>query len=213
MGRRSQSNYIFIDAPKSGWLSDINFLELRYLSQQLEIEAQTLGFELRQATVAATGASKRGDIAQLANQKKSDVRNVYLLKRFGEQLPPNSVISAKGRALLALPREFSAKPHLLEEVRRRIPYIFRFIDGDPSSVALRREMQATKDQLVAAIRSISLGSIDELTQTYLQVAEEFLDILHGLGGAYSAEQARQERAIFLKGGMKFDGLFEMSVSY
>jgi hypothetical protein len=52
-----QSKYIFIDAPKSGWLSDINFVELLSLSQLLESESETLGFALRNVTVTATGAS------------------------------------------------------------------------------------------------------------------------------------------------------------
>lgn len=66
-------------------------------------------------------------------------------------------------------------------------------------------MQTTKDRLIKAIRSGSMGEVDDLRQTYLLVAEEFLTTLNDLGGGYTAEQARNEQNSF-----PFEGWNEVS---
>ena len=101
--------------------------------------------------------------------------------------------------MLAIPREFAADSGFVNEISKRASQAFKLTDAEPSSVAFRREMQGTKDQLIAAIRSASSGAVDELRSTFLEVAEEFLETLHQLGGGYSAEQARKERANFFEG--------------
>ena len=49
-------------------------------------------------------------------------------------------------------------------------------------------MESTKDRLITAIRGASLGAIEDLKQTYLLIAEEFLTILNELGGGYGMAQ-------------------------
>jgi len=68
-------------------------------------------------------------------------------------------------------------------------------------------MQGTKDQLAQAIRDHALGEIDELRQTYLQIAEEFLTLLVELGGGYTAEQAQKERGNYFESWTEIRWLF------
>jgi hypothetical protein len=88
---------------------------------------------------------------------------------------------------------------MVDEVRSRMIQIFRFSTTESASLEFRREMQSTKDRLVAAIRSAAMGEVEELTATYMLVAEEFLTTLNELGGGYTAEQARNERGAFFQG--------------
>ena len=44
-----------------------------------------------------------------------------------------------------------------------------------------------------------MGEVEELTATYMLVAEEFLTTLNELGGGYTAEQARNERGALFQG--------------
>lgn len=192
-------NYVLIEHPRFGWVSDINFDDLQSLTSLLQTQARRLGFEVSEEAKTVSNATIRSTKPVRPQVQESFSKKIYLLKRYREQLPPDSPFSASGRAILAIPKEFAADPRLVEEVRRRTLQVFRLTSAEPSSEIFRREMQGTKDQLVAAIRSVSLGAIDDLRQTYLGVAEEFLKILHQLGGGYSAEQARNERSNFFEG--------------
>lgn len=118
-----------------------------------------------------------------------------LLRRYKEEFH-GDLIFTRDKSVLALPKRLAGNPYVVNEVRAAVVRIFKFSDAQPPSVAFRREMQSTKDRLIAAIRDASLGVIDELRQTFLLVAEEFLITLNDLGGGYSAEQAREERNNF-----------------
>ena len=191
-------NYIFVDAPEDGWLADIQLDELQKLVDRLDQHArEALGFGLRdRGPDRKAGVTENG--ATAAQAPRLPVRKAYLLKRYREEIPPDSIFYGKRRALLALPEEFAQNPAFLDDVRIALPHVFRFTKEEPSSVSVRREMQGTKDQLAQAIRAHALGAIDELRQAYLQIAEEFLTISAEFGGGYSAEQAAKERGNFFE---------------
>lgn len=188
-------NYILVEAPQEGWISDINLVELQDLVEFLESQAQRFGFSLYQAPgPALEGATEEDDdVFKDTSRLSNPPKKAYLLKKFGDLLPSNSIFNADGGALLALPKEFAGNKGVIEEVQARVAQIFRFSTVSPPAVAFRQELKGTKDELIAAIRSASLGAIEDLRQTYLQVAEEFLKMLHELGGGYSVEQADNER--------------------
>ena len=193
-------DYFFIDAPAEGRLEDIHLDELQKLSERLDSHArENLGFALREAGAERRAAMGDGIPLEVRDDKKPKFRKAYLLKRYREEIPPDSIFYGKQRSLLALPGAFGKDPEFLAHIRAAIPRIFRFTKNESPSVAVRREMQGTKDQLTQAIRDHALGAIDELTQVYLQVAEEFLTVLVELGGGYTAEQAQKERGNFFEG--------------
>jgi hypothetical protein len=201
-----QREYIFIDSPRSGWISDVNFHELRSLADVIERQLNKLGFDLYErpsTTVERPSATAKmstlGGKTEPPQRQPRLVKEVYIFKRFGEMIPPESIFSVNGKAVLALPRVLGEDTRFVDDVQTRVQQIFRFSNAEPSSIAFRREMRSTKDQLVAAIRSISLGAVEELRQTYLSVAEEFLETLNELGGGYTAEQAREERGNIFQG--------------
>lgn len=164
---RSASDYIFIESIKEGWLSDINLVELDGLVKRLENSAQQLGFSLYLNTSPSL-IGRTEDQATIQSQTKSGrIKKVYLLKRYGEYLPPSSIFTEDSKIILAIPKDFEKDPNLIEYVRNLVPHIFRFRQTEPSSNAFRRELQGTKDQLVGAIKALSLGSIEELKQVYL----------------------------------------------
>ena len=186
------SKYLFIPSRQDGWLFDINLFELDRLVKHLETSAQQLGFSLYNTEPPLAAASADSRTRQPQSQS-GRVKKAYLLRRYGEYLPPSSIFTNDSKNVLALPKEFNQDQNTVEYVRNLVPHIFRFIKTEPASNTFRRELQGTKDQLVAAIRSVSLGSIDELKHTYLDIAETFLEALHQFGGGYSAEQAKKER--------------------
>lgn len=116
------------------------------------------------------------------------------MRRFREEIPPNSLFAANQRALFAIPQEFAQNAALVSDIRASVPFVFRFTKDEPSSAAWQREMKATKDQLSFAIQSSALGQVSELRLSYISIAEEFLELLAEYGGKYSAEQAKQERS-------------------
>lgn len=195
----SASDYIFIESLEDGWLSDINLVELAKLATKLEDSARELGFSLYLEKVPSLESAKAGESVKQSKAKKENIKKVYLLKRYGEHLPPSSIFTEDSKVILALPKEFDKDPDTLSYVRNLVPHIFKFKKTEPSSDAFRRELQGTKDQLVSAIKSVSLGAIEELKQTYLHLAETFLEITHQFGGGFSAEQAKKERGNFFEG--------------
>lgn len=196
---KSAGDYLFIESVEEGWLSDINLVELTKLVRRLEDSAQQLGFSLYlSSTPSLDGDAESGAVKQSQSQS-GRIKKVYLLKRYGEHLPPSSIFTEDSKVILALPKEFNQDPALIDYVRNLVPHIFRFKKTEPSSNAFRRELQSTKDQLVAAIKSVSLGAIEELKQTYLHLAETFLETIHQFGGGFSAEQAKKERGNIFEG--------------
>jgi hypothetical protein len=190
-------SYHFIDAPQSGWISDIQLDELKKLGDRLDRYArENFGFSLRESGPDIQPAGAGGG-PTASPTKRVAVQKAYLLKRYRGEVPPDSIFHGDSRSILALPERL-ASPPVLADIDASIAHIFRFSKVDPSSVAIRREMQGTKDQLAQAIRDHALGEIDELRQTYLQIAEEFLTQLVELGGGYSAEQARKERGNYFE---------------
>jgi hypothetical protein len=188
-------SYILIDAPGEGILSDINLLELRKLASFLKQQK-----EGSSGAVPAASARPREDtpVLSVRPHRLPQENTGYLLRRFRERLPEKDSIFSRDQSVLAIPRRLAQNREIIEELTRRAAEIFRFSTAEPSSSAFRGEMQSTRDRLIAAIGEGSLGTIDELRQTYLFVAEQFLEMLNELGGGYSADQAREERNSFFE---------------
>jgi hypothetical protein len=188
--------YVFIDAPVDGMLSDINIALLKDLAQYCRRE--------QQRRVAVSGAGRQGGPAGTPitpGQARPPVAKseVYLLRRFREALPEDTIFS-RGNSILALRKDLvEGNPRMVDEVRGRVRQAFRFSRAESASLEFRREMQSTKDRLAGAIRSAAMGEVEELTATYMLVAEEFLTTLNELGGGYTAEQARNERGALFQG--------------
>lgn len=194
-----QQNYAFVDYPKPGWLSDINITELRAIADLLQSHARKHGFELSEGGNTVIGASNRTPDVSASQTQDVQFRKVYLLKKFGEQIYKESLFAASGQTVLAIHKDLASDERLLAAIRQRVSQTFRLTKTEPGSFAFRREMQRTKDQLIASIRSKALGAVAELSQTYLEVAEEFLETLNQLGGSYTAEQAEKERGNIFAG--------------
>ena len=118
-------SYFFIDSPRDGWIADIQLEELRGLGDQLDRHArEVLGFALRESgpdVQAVTGGGAAGSTAG-----PFDVKKAYLLKRYREEIPPDSIFYGKSRSLFALPEEFAQSTAVLADVHAAIPHIFRF---------------------------------------------------------------------------------------
>lgn len=187
-------DYFFIESKEEGWLYDINLIELANLIKKLSEVGDHLGINIypKKTPFLKSGKKSENTINQ-SNEQEIKVKEVYLLKRYGEQLLPDSIFNENDRIILALPKEFKKDQEIIADVYNLMPHIFRFNKKEPLSKTFRRELQNTKDQLINAIKSFSLGSIDDLKQTYLQLAETFLEQIYKLGGGFSAEQAKRER--------------------
>jgi hypothetical protein len=183
--------YIFVDAPSNGRLVDIQVEELKRLGDRINWLARTyLGFSLVEDVTRIPNVESGNDAAF---STPLPLKKAFLLKRFGEEIPETSIFHAEARSVLALPEEFAQRPGALAEVEAALSHIFRFSSDEASSTVFRRELQATKDELVAAISSQAISKVDELRSLYLSIAEQFLETLVELGGGYSADQAEQER--------------------
>lgn len=192
----NMEDYIFIDSVSEGRIVDVNLEELQKLANYLKTEAEKLGFKIYPTEIniaTLDGATARNDI------KKDDYKKIYLLKRFGQYIPPTSIFTDDSKVIFAIPKEFAANESIIKFVRGIIPHIFRFSKNRPSSEIFRKEMKGIKDRVINAIKSTSLGLVEELKQSYLDLAEIFLETIHAYGGGYSAEQAKKERGNFFEG--------------
>ena len=100
--------YILVELPQAGWIADVNIRELELLSKLIEDGARKLGFDLYERAAVAPGvATSNPELRSSPRKVAAIVKKAYLLKRFREQLPPKSIFSADGRAILALPKEFA----------------------------------------------------------------------------------------------------------
>lgn len=192
----NMEDYIFIDSVSEGRIVDVNLEALQKLANYLKTEAEKLGFKIYPSEIniaTLDGATARNDI------KKDDYKKIYLLKRFGQYIPPTSIFTDDSKVIFAIPKEFAANESIIKFVRGIIPHIFRFSKNRPSSEIFRKEMKGIKDRVINAIKSTSLGLVEELKQSYLDLAEIFLETIHAYGGGYSAEQAKKERGNFFEG--------------
>jgi hypothetical protein len=190
------SKYVFIDTGASAILTDVNLVELGRLGNLLSKRVE----QLSPVAAPTQGESVAGPSRRApgAGKPRPPVGG-YLLRRFGEGTIRRDGIFSNDRPVLAIRRSVAKGEGVLREARNRVQHAFRFSDDDPPSHAFRHEMRLTKDRLIAAINSGSLGEIDDLRDTYILVAEEFLLALNDLGGGYSAEQATEERNAFFEG--------------
>ena len=187
-------NYAIVDAPSAGILADINVERLRELGHFLQTRDERGQSDIIQGTEISDAIAGPSPTAPQARKKQGPPR-AYLLRRYREEVTEATIFS-NDRALLAVHKDLVKRPGVLDEVQSRVRTIFKFGASEPASAAFRREMQSTKDFLIAAIKASSLGEIEELRATYLLVAEQFLITLNDLGGGYTAEQAKEERRSF-----------------
>lgn len=189
-------DYIFIDSDAEGRIVDVNLEELQKLASYLKVEAEKLGFKIYPAE---TSIATSDSATTKKETKKDDYKKIYILKRFGEYIPPTSIFTDDSKVIFAIPKEFALNESIAKFVKGVIPHIFRFSKDRPSSETFRKEMKGIKDRVINAIKSTSLGSVEELKQSYLDLAEIFLETIHDYGGGYSAEQAKKERGNFFEG--------------
>lgn len=196
------SEYILFDAPTEGRLVDIHLDGLTRIIGKLDRYSRAaLAFGIRGEGPKVEAAQGDAALAFRPPQRLQS-RSIYLLKRIGESSAPRSIFNPVAHAVLAIPAEFGKNPTLVSEIRATVPTIFLFSANDDPGAAFRRELESTKDQLAAAIRSRSTGRIEELRGVYLSVAVEFLSLLKKYGGGYSAEQAKQERQTLFAGWLE-----------
>ncbi|RYE08105.1 MAG: hypothetical protein EOP22_14975 [Hyphomicrobiales bacterium] len=182
---------IFIDAPKSGRLVDVQLEELKKLGDRIDWITRThFGVSLLETGPTRPLAALVGS----AVPRPYEFKKAYFLKRFGDEVPDRSLFVPDGRTILAFPAEIAQRPDAMAEIETSLPHIFRFSAEEASSTIFRRELQATKDEMVSAISAQAVSKVDELRTVYLKVAEQFLETLGELGGGYSADQARHERS-------------------
>ena len=56
-------------------------------------------------------------------------KKAYLLKRYREEIPPDSIFYVNSRSVFALPEAFSQSQAVLDDIDASIPHIFRFEKG------------------------------------------------------------------------------------
>lgn len=175
--------YVFIDSVREGRISDINLSELESLFRLLQRHADRLNIRLSPGTGAQVAdAGTNLPVRPVGQRTEEGTKPVYLLKRFGQWLQPKSIFSRDSKAILAIPAPLADIPKLLDAVRASLDRVFEFDAHEESSSIFRRELQFTKDQLLAAIRSASLGQVEELKAIYVHIAETFLETMLEFGG-------------------------------
>jgi hypothetical protein len=189
-------DYIFIDSVSEGRIIDVNLEELQRLASYLKTEAEKIGFTIYPTE---TSIAKSDSTTTNKNIIQDGYKKIYLLKRFGEYIPPTSIFTNDSKIIFAIPKEFGVNESVIQYVQGMIPHIFRFSKNRPSSEVFRKEMKGVKDRVINAIKSTSLGLVEELRGSYLDLAEIFLETIHAYGGGYSAEQAQKERGNFFQG--------------
>lgn len=185
-------NYVYIKSPRRGIIDDIDIVGLQRLGSLLANETRdTRGLSAPSDAGGETIGPEPDDDATAT--RKHDVPVPTLLRRFRETISED-VTFVDDFGIIAIPKVMvEGKPSLINEVNTSVATIFRFTKNEPPSTAFRNEMRSTKDRLLTAIQSGTLGEIEDLRGTYTLVAEEFLTTLNSLGGGYTADQARRER--------------------
>jgi len=198
------SDYIFINSNREGRIIDVNLNELQKLTNYLKIEAEKLKFKIY-PTEDVTASPGEGPTIQKKSQEK--FKTIYLLKRYGEYIPPNSIFNNDENVIFALPKEYSSNKHIAGYIEGVIPHIFKFSNDRPSSEIFRKEMKGIKDRIINSINSASIGAVEELKKSYLDLAETFLETIYQYG-VYSSEQAKKERGNFFEGWNEIRWLYQ-----
>ncbi len=179
----------FINGEGSGRIIDIHLGELKRLADYLEKKAKSKKFSIYDPNFLSL---KTGSSA--SPSQSTDVRKVYLLKKYKEYLPPDDTIFYdEDKAILAVPTELMEDDEVVEHIQSRIPHIFKFDTKATPSNEIKKELGQIKDQLIEAIKGVLISRVEDLKEVYLLFAESFLERLHRFGGGFSPEQAKKER--------------------
>ncbi len=194
MDNSNTDKYFFIENEDSGRLTDINISRLNKVIRYIKEAFLAHGLD-------DTSKSDMEYIDPLEDLTtvSPDKKNIYLCIRYEEETHPLSSFNNNRNALFALPNELANDKKLIARIQNSIPFIFKFEKTERSSIVFRRELLLIKDQFVLAIHSEMSGSIEEFKNTYLGLAEIFLDTIHQLGSGYTAEQAKKERGDLFEG--------------
>ncbi len=175
-----------------GVIEDIRLDKLDEFAKLVENEANKNGYSFYKHKVKPSEATASNQDTPLnvtpATYNHSDRQ--YLNKKYRDRIDEEDMV------LLAIDRRTVTDVAILEHLRKLAKEIFVIGKEENFSEEVSMELAGLKDQFVAAILEKKLGKIEELTKTYIGLAESFLEMITRYGGGYSYEQAKKERNNF-----------------
>jgi hypothetical protein len=118
----------------------------------------------------------------------------YLYKKLGDDL------DGEHQEALSIPSDIcSEEDNKVIQDKLEDIYIIGGKPGESLREELRLELSGKKDAAVWAIREGKTGQLEEISDLYVALAESFLEVMKGVGGGYSWEQARKERGAIIGG--------------
>lgn len=195
--REDRESYKDFNLKRVGVIKDIDLCKLDKLKDFLEELANKhdRSFKLSKEAKSVDKKSLEGGLDYVETQAKEEKPiKGYLYKKLGDDLDGEHQEALSIPADICLSEDSKTIQDKLDDV-----YIFGGKPGESLREELRLELSSKKDAAVEAIRGGKTGQLKEISDLYVVLAESFLEVIEGVGGGYTWEQARKERGAIIGG--------------
>lgn len=192
----NKSNFVCFQADKLGVIKNINLKKLNEFAKKLEEVANKNGFSFDAKKEKTTDDfSSNPEITEETKQKNLTPNNKrYITRKF------NDLIDEKHSNLICFDKSLVGDDkEVLKDLELIFKQIFTIKEVSSFTEEVRYELSNIKDQFTQAIKETRTGEVDELSKTYITLAEGFLEQVLQCGGGYNYEQARKERTSMFSG--------------
>lgn len=179
--------YHCFEFAKEGSIVDIRIDKLREFARLAEKCANANGRSFYgEKTMLLREAQESTLSGQSASDKKYVVAKFYLLKKFASR------IDSESKPALCIEKAAVTSAADQRRLARLAKEAFKVRLVEDFSEEVMSEFSTITDQFVSAVRMNQPEKVNELTKTFIKVAETFLDMINACGGGFSYEQAKKE---------------------
>jgi hypothetical protein len=177
-----------INAEKTGLIVDIRIDKLLEASALLEAEANKNGYSFSKDKPKPKEAKAESGQSELVETKYyNQIDGHYIHKKYRDSL------DEEDRLLASIDTTVIKDKTVIPKLTKLIRDAFIIKPGEGFSEEMKLEIAGLEGQFIDAIKNDRSDKVIELTKTYINLAESFLEAISCYGGGYSYEDAKKER--------------------
>ncbi len=185
---------IFIHSDKTGLVVDIRIDKLEEVARLIESESNKNGYSMFKNKPKPQQASSETAQSEFVQQAvyNHNSKN-YIHKKYRD------VIDEEDKLLVSVDGNAIKDKNIISQITKLTKEAFIIKPGENFSEEMKLEIAGLEGQFIEAINNKRSDKVGELTKTYVNLAESFLEAINKFGGGYSYEQARKERGSIMGG--------------
>ena len=179
---------------KVGLVTDVRLDKLEELAKLIEPEANKNGFSfLKNKLKPQQAGTEQGqpEFAERVMYTHNDKH--YVHKKYRD------IVDEEDKILVSVDGNVVKDKAVLARISKLAKDAFIIKPGENFSEEMKLEIAGLEGQFIEAINNKRADKVIELSKTYTNLAESFLEAINQYGGGYSYDQAKKERGAILGG--------------